>query len=137
MWIDLLPTVIQQNIAIISLLIVGFFVEKHYISRLSVFSNAIALNLYADQLPQPGTILSIYVDIGVTLGGIGLLAYLLNEELGGYYYDTTYFAYSSLAVGLVMLLPHQSLWPIFALILAGIGNALLIAVWDELAAPIA
>ena len=136
MWIDLLPSLLQENLAIIGLLVVGFFVEKHYVSRLSIFSNSIALNLYANQLLQPGVLLTLYANIGIVFGGVGLLAYLLDEELGEYYYLLTYFFYSSLAVGLVLLFPHGTMGFVLALLLAGFGNLVLLDVLQEVAAPL-
>lgn len=46
MLIDALVRLFEHNLPVLALLVVGFAVEKHYVSRVTVFMNVIALNVH-------------------------------------------------------------------------------------------
>jgi len=88
---------------VLALLIVGFAVEKHYVSRVTVFTNTIALNVHFLSLDSAPQVLVWYGDIGLLLGLYGFAAYLLNVKTSILYNLPAYTLYSSLPVALVIL----------------------------------
>lgn len=121
MLIELLPGWVLQSLSAIGLLIVGYIVERHYVSRVTCFTNALALNVYVLGLSNPSRLLTLYTDLGVIFGVIGLAAYADRATLGDWYYLPAFFLYASLPVGAVILLPTPFL---STLIVAGIANYL-------------
>lgn len=103
MVIDALVRVFGHNLPVFALLLVGFAVEKHYVSRVTVFTNAIALNVHFLSLNEAPRLLVWYSDLGLILGVIGFGAYLLNVETGILFNLPAYALYSSLPVALVIL----------------------------------
>jgi predicted double-glycine peptidase len=99
---------IEGNLDIVALLIVGLVVEVHYVSRISNFTNSIALYLFfarTEVLPEPiGSLIIIYVVVGLLTGLIGLLSYIAKESLPKEYYVINMIFYNSLVVGAVMLI---------------------------------
>ncbi len=102
MIVELIPAQWTLVLTEASLLILGFAAEKYYVSRLSSFSNAIALLVHFLSQDQTGPFLTAYVDIAIVLGVVGLLAYLRESSLPSTYYDLSYFLFSSVNVGLVI-----------------------------------
>ena len=92
-----------DNLDIIALLIVGVISERHFISRLTAFSNSVALVLFFIRRNFTPWYIMVYLVVGAFLGLIGLLAYAANESLSEDYYGITFLLYSSLTAGLVML----------------------------------
>lgn len=86
----------------LALLIVGFAVEKHYVSRVTVFTNTIALNVHFLALDQAPRLIVWYGDLGLVLGLFGFVAYLFNRKTGILYNLPAYTFYSSLPVALVI-----------------------------------
>ncbi|RLF85065.1 hypothetical protein DRN48_03985 [Thermococci archaeon] len=86
-----------------AMIIVGFLVEKHFISRPSLFANVIALNIYliAQRISSP--FLCLYANVGLVLGFIAILAYWSDTSLSGFFY-TVAFMYNSVFVGGIILL---------------------------------
>jgi len=117
MLVELLPNIIASNLSIITLLIVGFFVEEHYVGRITVLSNSVALNLYVARLTQPGALVTLFADVGILLGALGFLTYLTGDNMPALYYLVTYFLYSSATVGLVILLASSNVSLLFAVII--------------------
>lgn len=103
MLIDFLARVFGHNLTVAALLVVGFTVEKHYVSRVTVFTNTIALNVYLLSLSQAPHLLVWYGDIGTVLGIYGITAYLLNAKTSILYNLPAYSLYSSIPVALVMI----------------------------------
>jgi hypothetical protein len=119
MLIELLPGWVLQSLPAIGLLVVGYVVERHYVSRVTCFTNALALNVYVLGLSDPSWLLTLYTDIGLIVGIAGMVAYANRITLGDWYYLTAFFLYASAPVGAVVLLPTPFL-P--TLLFAGILN---------------
>lgn len=118
MLIDVLVRVFGHNLPVLALLIVGFAVEKHYVSRVTVFTNTIALNIHFLSLDAAPQVLVWYGDIGLLLGLYGFAAYLLNVKTSILYNLPAYTLYSSLPVALVILTAPNG-W-VAALVLASL-----------------
>lgn len=103
MLIDALVQAFGAELPIFALLVVGFAVEKHYVSRVTVFTNTIALNVHFLSLDAVPRALVWYGDLGLLLGLYGFAAYLLNAKTGILYNLPAYTLYSSLPVALVIL----------------------------------
>jgi hypothetical protein len=93
-----------DNLDVIALLIVGIASEKHFVGRLTVFSNSIALDLFFFKNNFTPWYVLFYLGIGTFLGIIGLLAYLADEKLSDEYYIFTFFFYSSITVSVIILI---------------------------------
>jgi len=133
MLVELLPNIIASNLSIITLLIVGFFVEEHYVGRITVLSNSVALNLYVARLTQPGALVTLFADVGILLGALGFLTYLTGDNMSALYYLVTYFLYSSATVGLVILLASSNVSLLFAVIIGSLISYGLLDLFEELA----
>ena len=106
MLIDLLPKSIAVLLPELSLLLIGYVVEKHYVSRVTCFTNVLALNVHFLTIGKSGLWLGLYADFGLILGGWGFLHYMEQESLGKGYYQLSHLGYSSLVVGAIILYPH-------------------------------
>jgi hypothetical protein len=93
-----------DNLDVIALLIVGMASERHFVGRLNVFSNSLALDLFFAKNNFMPWYVILYLVIGTILGIIGLLAYLDKEELFDEYYLVTFVFYSSITVAIIMLI---------------------------------
>jgi len=93
-----------DNLDVIALLIVGMASERHFVGRLTVFSNSLALDLFFTRNNFTPWYVILYLIIGTFLGIIGLLAYLAKEELSEEYYLVTFVFYSSVTVAIIMLI---------------------------------
>ena len=109
-WISVVvPSAYMQYLAPISLIIAGSLAERHYVGRIPIFTNTIALNIlfYYSQsnFAYFGTLfLSVfewYANIGLIMGLIAVMSYASNGKRSKTYY-TIAWAYSSIVVGLLM-----------------------------------
>jgi hypothetical protein len=103
MLIDVLIRAFGPGLPVLALLLIGFAVEKHYVSRVTVFSNTIALNVHFLSLSEAPQLLVWYGDLGILLGLYGFAAYFLNAKTSILYNLPAYTLYSSLPVALVIL----------------------------------
>ncbi|MFC7026828.1 hypothetical protein ACFQJ5_03275 [Halomicroarcula sp. GCM10025324] len=106
MLIDLLPTSLAALIPELSLLLIGYVVEKHYVSRVTCFTNVLALNVHFLTIGESGLWLGLYADLGLALGAWGFLHYMKQESLSRDYYQISHIFYSSIVVGAIILYPH-------------------------------
>ena len=92
-----------NKLGAIAMIIVGLLVEKHFISRPSLFANVIALNTYliARGITEP--LLCLYANVGLILGVIAIVAYWSDTSLSGLFY-TVAFMYNSVFVGAIILM---------------------------------
>ncbi|KUH34119.1 hypothetical protein APY94_03390 [Thermococcus celericrescens] len=92
-----------NKLGAIAMIIVGLLVEKHFISRPSLFANVIALNTYliARGITEP--LLCLYANVGLILGIIAILAYWSDTSLSGFFYAVA-FMYNSAFVGVIILM---------------------------------
>ena len=102
MWIDALP--FAQHLDVFGLIIVGFLVEKHYISRPAVFANVIAVNLHFMENPTSQDLFIWYSNIGIIFGAIAIYSYANKTTLSGSYYTVAMYLYSSITVAFVILI---------------------------------
>lgn len=103
MWLEALPSFLAENIAIFGLLIIGFLVEKRYVSRPATFANVLALNAHTYLRPFPPNWLVWYANLGLIVGAIAILSYAAEESLSEDFYTLTLLLYSSIPVGGVIL----------------------------------
>lgn len=78
MLIDILPQWVILNLNIYGLILIGYLVERKFVSRPALFANAIALNsFFIDKryLLTSYPILEFYVDLGLIWGVIAILKY--------------------------------------------------------------
>ncbi|WP_134670425.1 hypothetical protein [Halorussus marinus] len=120
MLIDALVRVFGANLPVFALLFVGIAVEKYYVSRVTVFTNVIALNVSFLSLDQVPRSLVWYGDIGLLLGLYGMAAYLLNVKTSKVYNIPAFTMYASLPVAAVILVSPGDWWT--ALLVAGLVN---------------
>lgn len=120
MLIDALVRAFGTNLPIFALLFVGIVVEKYYVSRVTTFTNVLALNMSFLSLETAPRFLVWYGDLGLILGVYGMLAYLVNGETGKLYRAPAFILYASLPVAAVILAAPGNWW--VALLLAGIVN---------------
>lgn len=113
---ELLPESVVILLPAISLLLIGQVVERHYVGRITCFTNSLALIVHYATVADPGIVLRIHANIGLILGIIGFLAYIDEKSLPGGYYGIAYLGYGSLVVGAIILYPqiHWILSLIFA-----------------------
>lgn len=121
MIIDFLPVWLTSYITAFSLILLGLAAEEHYVSRTTAFGNGAALVVFVLSREVSG-LLVLYVDGGAILGIIGLGAYVVRTSLPAIYYVVLGFAYGSLPVGCVLLLPmFWALSPVLAVIVLGVA----------------
>jgi hypothetical protein len=111
-WISVVvPSAYIQYLAPVSLIIAGSLAEHHYVGRIPIFTNTIALNIlfYYSQsnFSYFGTLfLSVfewYANIGLIMGLIAVISYASNGKRSKTYYNIAW-AYSSIVVGLLMVI---------------------------------
>jgi len=119
MLVDLLPRSVAVLLPELSLILIGYVVEKHFVSRVTCFTNVMALNVHFLTIGASGLWLGLYADFGLLLGAYGFLAYWERESLDTWFYNLSHVGYSSLVVGSIILYPHIE-W-LFSLVL-GAGS---------------
>jgi len=106
MLIELLPESVAVLLPELSLILIGYVVEKHFVSRVTCFTNVMALNVHFLTIGASGLWLGLYADLGLILGAYGLLAYWKRESLDSWFYNLSHVGYSSIVVGSIILYPH-------------------------------
>lgn len=105
----------------LAMVFVGIAVEKYYVSRVTVFTNAIALYVSLLGVENIPRLMAWYVDFALVLGAYGMAAYLLNKKTVWGYNAAAFLLYASLPVGAVVIVSPEYWLP--ALLLAGVVNA--------------
>lgn len=105
----LLPESVVVLLPAFSLVLIGYAVEKHYVSRITCFTNSLALIIHYLTIGDVGLLLRIHANLGLLLGVIGFSAYLQEKSLPEDYYILSHIGYSSLVVGSIILYP-QAHW---------------------------
>lgn len=104
---EFLPESVVVLLPTLSLVFIGFVVEKHYVSRVTTFTNSLALVVfYLTVVDVGGWLLRIHANIGLLLGVIGFLSYIKQESLPHDYYMLSHIGYGSFFVGSILLYPH-------------------------------
>lgn len=104
MIVESLPEYVIKNLGIFGLIITGFLVEKHYVSRPAMFANGIALNVHVHGFFAPPDLLLYYADIGIIVAAVAIVSYAFEIKLPEEFYGTLGWAYSSIAVGAIILI---------------------------------
>lgn len=87
----------------IALLTVGFFVEKRYVSRVTVLTNSTAVAIHVLSKSDPGLLVSLYSDLGLALGAFGFAYYVVERSNGPIYRNLAFYLYSSTNVAILIL----------------------------------
>jgi hypothetical protein len=116
MLIEALPEWIILNLNVYGLILIGYLVERKFVSRISLFANSIAINTFFlsrryifDTYP----ILQLYADIGLIWGLIGIFKYyeyFHNRNYSGlpkWFYNIGWL-WSSIVVGILLLFLQAS-----------------------------
>jgi hypothetical protein len=127
MILEHLPPAAIRALPELSLLAIGIVVERHYVSRITVFTNSLALATHTSSLPDPSALFTAYVEVGIVLGLYGFSQYIREESIGRPYYLTAYYLYSSLTVGFVIFLSQGVVTAVLAATVAHIA----MAVWKD------
>ena len=111
-----LPQGLTSLVAPAILIVIGFLVEHNFVGRVATFTNSLAVNLayYGKDLPTLGiwqSPLILYLNIGLIMGIISILAYSSNTRLPQIFYIISW-AYSSIVVGIVVLLSLTVAYPL-------------------------
>lgn len=117
---SLSPAELVMGLQIFSLLAIGIVVEKHYVSRVTGFTNGIAATVHVVTLPSANLYLFIYAGLGFVLGATGFLFYAMRESTGWWYNDPAFFLYSSWNVFWIVVLP-ASMW-FWAILIGVVGQ---------------
>ena len=102
MWIESIPH--AQHLDVFALIVLGLLVEKHYISRPSIFANTVAANVHFYQNPVSEPLLVWYGNIALVFGTFAVLSYRSELSLLTSFYLISLLFYSSLPVATVILL---------------------------------
>lgn len=103
LFIATIPSEFISLLAPLTLIVIGHLVEKKFIGRITAFTNSIALNVFLYGLDEISFILSLYGNVGLILGFIGLISYSLMSSMPKIYY-TILISLSSFVVGSVILI---------------------------------
>lgn len=120
MLIDVLVRTFGANLPIFALIFVGIAVEKYYVSRVTTFTNVLALNMAFLGLDTAPRFLVWYADLGLIIGVVGMFAYLVDAKTGTLYQIPAFTLYASLPVAAVILAEPSNWW--VALLVAGTVN---------------
>jgi len=86
----------------LSLVAIGYLVEKNFVGRIATFSNALAINLHVFTITTPHQILVWYANIGMVMGVLALISYGIQQSLSRYFYFISW-VHSSIVVDLIIL----------------------------------
>ncbi|MFT4309096.1 MAG: hypothetical protein ACMXYL_01255 [Candidatus Woesearchaeota archaeon] len=100
--LDLLPYSFFHLLAPLSLILIGYLVEKHYTGRVTMFANAIALVTFFGIYEIVPPIIILYTNIVTLLGVVGIISYTFKFKLFESYYTAGKIA-SSIITGLVII----------------------------------
>ncbi|UPV73203.1 hypothetical protein M0R89_11655 [Halorussus limi] len=123
MILQYLPPSVIRALPELALIAIGFVVEWHYVSRITVFTNSMALATHTASLSDPSALFTAYVEFGIVLGLYGFIQYIREESIGQPYYVTAYYLYSSMTVGLIIFLPVGAFAAVVLATVAHIGMA--------------
>lgn len=111
------------HLEILTFLIVGLFVEKHYVGRVAIFTNFMALLIFFRENGIKSDWIVLYLGIGFFMSLFAILSYIIriwideNHHMPGYFYNFG-FLYSSFFVAIIMAICNRTTLPneIFLLI---------------------
>jgi hypothetical protein len=86
-WIgELLPLRLIQVIPAITLIAIGLIVERKYVGRIAIFTNAIALSTFFAQIDNVPSGIIWYVNILTIFGAIAIISYSFKLKLPKEFY---------------------------------------------------
>lgn len=130
----IIPDLFTTYLTVATLLFIGIEVESYYVSRVTVFSNSVALLVHAEGFDRIGLFFSVYLLIGGIAGAYGMWKYLRDQSISALYYDSIYYTYSSASVGMVILVTALA-GPNIHWVLVGLILAVAINTWFFYRAP--
>jgi len=100
--VEWIPESLLLLLGPVSLMVIGYLVEKYYTGKITLFANAIALVTYFYRFQNLPFLLVLYINMATILGIVGLISYTVKHPLfETYYHIGKYF--SSGITGLVLL----------------------------------
>jgi hypothetical protein len=105
MIVENLPPFILLSLTELGLIISGYLVERHYVSRVTVFANALALNVHLLSIAEVSGGLALFADFALLFGLAMLGFYALQKSAPSIAYDIARFPMSSLIIGTVIWSP--------------------------------
>jgi len=99
-----LPSGFVNLIAPLSLIYVGYLVEKNYVGRTALFANAVAINLDIYYTSNPNVLYLLYSWVGAFFGIIAILSYQERTPLPWQFYVIGMQLYSSVTTAVMTLL---------------------------------
>ena len=102
LWFSAIPSVWLERIGPLSMLLIGFLVEKKFLSRPATFANVIALNTYLATRSIENFWLVLYADIGLIVGVIAIISYGVKKSLPEIFYAINW-VYCSAIVAIIIL----------------------------------
>ena len=102
-WINLFPIWIIKLLGPFSIIIAGILIERHFVGRMTIFANTLAINIFFFGTEISNTIFAWYLNIGLVVGFIGLICYIFREKLPEIYYIVG-LLYHSFVVGIIMII---------------------------------
>ena len=87
LWIaSILSEKILEILTAVTLIVVGLLVERYYIGRIAILSNAVALTTYFYKFNNLPNWLVFYINILTLFGIIAIISYATNTKLPKEYY---------------------------------------------------
>lgn len=129
MFIENLPASTLLPLPQLGLIFIGIVVERHYVSRVTCFTNSLALVSHVGTIPDPGFLLATYAELGLVAGGVGIWFYLANNSLPDWYYLIALALFSGLPVASVIL--FQTQWLLALLVAAAVSVGLTAALPED------
>lgn len=120
---------VAMSLQVVSLLLVGIAVEKHYVSRVTGFTNGIAAVVHVLTIPSPNVFVAMYAAFGFLLGAVGFWFYYQNRETGDWYRVPAFFLFSSWNVAWIVAFP-ASAWG-WAVLIGVAGQFVILKYADE------
>lgn len=103
MLIEHFPPIIAENLDVIALLILGFLVEKRFVSRPAIWANVAAINVHLYGYHSVDQWLAWYADFGLVVAVLAVFTYASGDSLPNWFY-TLAWAYSSIPVAVLVYL---------------------------------
>ena len=103
MLLELAPAWVIAKLGALSLIGLGYLVEKRYVGRVNLFANGMALNI--NYLPVSKTIpwyFGYYLDGGLLMGLLAILSYAQKRSMPKWFYALEW-AYCSFVTGILVL----------------------------------
>jgi len=98
----IVPLKLVSLLTPVALIYIGAYVEKHFVGRITTFTNDLALNLFFFSFQSLPTWLVWYLNIGIFFAVFGFISYVLKESLPQADYSLN-LPYCSIASGLVLI----------------------------------